>query len=747
MKDELKSKKQLIEELNKLRKQVTNLTQGKEHEVIQSVDSLEVSRDLFIKGCPAVIIKWLHQNTWLIHYVSSNITQFGYTASDLIAQHCSYVDLVYEDDLNRVVSQLKYLKVTKADSLKQSFRMKCKDGQLRWITNYINVVCGVDGNVIGYNGYILDITEQKNLEDALIKSEERLKTLISSTENIIIMYDTQGRHLYCNAPAHYGIKSGTIIGKKPYDFFDTDTADSIMNNITDVINTGKSKTIEQQIKLSDQTLWFLVHMAPAFDYEGDVIAVTSYLLNITERKKAEVSLNESEERFRIMADTAPVIIWIADENSVFNFLNKQALEFFGKSLKDIIDAGIDSLVHDDERTLFTDMLQKAYIEHITYRVEVRYKRYDGEYRWFLNTGVPRFDKSGLFVGFIGSAIDITDRKNIEKQLLESRERLKLAQKMGKIGYWEYSLQDKIHYWSEQLFRLFERNINLGHPSLTQSLSYYNKEDADKLRDLFHKATFDGLISETDVSIKLPSARHVYHHCLISPVRDNSGNIVKVIGINQEITERKLYEERNVLALKQQELLISEMHHWVKNILQVILGLFILQSRYTEESVYFSLFKESENRVKSISLVIENIKYEGEKARVDMNTYVKRLCAVLTDSYNKSIEINLNVMDILLDIYKAIPCGLIINEVVSNAFKHAFGDSTTGYISINFVYDKTAQIYTLDISDNGVGLPQVFDIHSSDTMGFKLLSVLVEQLECDMTVISENGTSFTFLFRE
>ncbi|MFN2218978.1 MAG: histidine kinase dimerization/phosphoacceptor domain -containing protein [Anaerolineae bacterium] len=218
---------------------------------------------------------------------------------------------------------------------------------------------------------------------------------------------------------------------------------------------------------------------------------------------------------------------------------------------------------------------------------------------------------------------------------------------------------------------------------------------------------------------------------------------------QEIAERRRAEGQLKTSLAEKEMLLKEIHHRVKNNLQVISSLLYLQSRQIEDKEALKMFEESQHRVRSMALVHERLYQTRDLASVDLTDYLQRLASYLLRSYrgtSPSIRLNVNAEPIALGIDLAVPCGLIVNELVSNSLKHAFSDGQEGEITIDLGIDPEGR-YRLVVGDNGLGLPDDLDFRNTESLGLRLVSTLVDQLEGTIELDRSNGTRFTFSFRE
>ncbi len=229
----------------------------------------------------------------------------------------------------------------------------------------------------------------------------------------------------------------------------------------------------------------------------------------------------------------------------------------------------------------------------------------------------------------------------------------------------------------------------------------------------------------------------------------SGSFVALEGFISDITERKEAEEKLRTSLQEKDVLLKEIHHRVKNNLQVIYSLLSLQSGYVRDPQFLAMFQESRNRIKSMAMIHEVLYQSKDLASVNISKYINALVDNLFRSYGvnpSNVGINLDVGDVRLSFDTAIPCGLIINELVSNSLKYAFPDGRTGHIYVG-LHSTDEGTYVLAIRDDGVGMPESMDFRTTSTLGLQLVTTLTEQLGGSIDLDRTNGTKFTIKFNE
>ena len=238
---------------------------------------------------------------------------------------------------------------------------------------------------------------------------------------------------------------------------------------------------------------------------------------------------------------------------------------------------------------------------------------------------------------------------------------------------------------------------------------------------------------------------IEHYC--QSVYGKDGNWLGQRASNRDITERKLAEERVNAALAEKEVLLKEVHHRVKNNLQIISTLLDLQADNIRDENLLNALKVSQDRIKAMSLIHERLYQSSDLVRIDFWEYIESLVGHLLSSYvddPRRIVMKVDVGDFQMGIDRAIPCGLIINELVSNAMKHAFPNGRNGEIAIRLHADERGWI-TLTVADDGIGLPHGLVISKTETLGLQLVSMLAKQLRGQIEISCDRGTLWVISF--
>jgi PAS domain S-box-containing protein len=234
-----------------------------------------------------------------------------------------------------------------------------------------------------------------------------------------------------------------------------------------------------------------------------------------------------------------------------------------------------------------------------------------------------------------------------------------------------------------------------------------------------------------------------------PLFDGAGNPYAVCGISANITQRKRTENEILASLRRKDLVIQEIHHRIKNNLQIISSLMTLQSRLTNDAAIVRLFKDCQNRILSIALIHEQLYQSRDLTNINMAEYIRNLADQVIASYqgqSQAIDLELNLAEVFLNLDTALPCGLLITELLSNSLKYAFLPQQKGQIYIQLYLEMSDQI-SLIVGDNGVGLPANFDFRKSRSLGLQLVCDLAGQLKGCVTLLPGKGTAFKLTFIE
>ncbi len=339
-----------------------------------------------------------------------------------------------------------------------------------------------------------------------------------------------------------------------------------------------------------------------------------------------------------------------------------------------------------------------------------------------------------------------EHKRAEEGLRESEYRFRTIFESVNDGMLLADMKDKKFFTGNKMIcqmlgYSLEEIKNLG------VMEIHPKKDLAYVVKQFEKQAKGEYTLARDIPVKRKNGSVFYADINSSPIK--LGGKAYLMGIFRDITERKKAEEQIKASLQEKELLLQEVHHRVKNNMQLISSLFSLQSRHIKDKQAFEIFKSSQNRVRSMAIIHERLYQSKDLARVDFAEYTQSLTGHLLSSYGINpdvIKLNIDIKDVFLDINTAVPCSLIINELVSNSLKHGFPGGKKGEIEIAG-HPLNKNEIELVISDNGVGIPKEVDFRDTESLGLLLVTILAEdQLHGKIKLDRTKGTSFHIIFR-
>jgi len=352
------------------------------------------------------------------------------------------------------------------------------------------------------------------------------------------------------------------------------------------------------------------------------------------------------------------------------------------------------------------------------------------------------------IGQLGIAFNdmLQKRRGAEEVLRESEERFRSVVENVGIGIAVISPAMEILSLNGQMKKWFPSTDISAAPICYRAFNNPPKEAACSYcpTSLTLK---DGQVHETVTDT--PAGKEIVNYRVVSsPIKDKDGKVVAAVEMVEDITERKRSEEQIRSALLEKEILLKEIHHRVKNNLQIVASILQLQSGYIRDEEAKTVFLESQKRIESMSLIHEKLYRTKDLARIDFKGYVDELVRsllTLTKGESGRIGVEVDIEGVILDVGHSIPCGLIINELVSNALRHAFPNRGDGRIGIRMRRDSDWRV-VLVVSDNGIGFPEDIDFRNTRSLGMQLVISLVNQLEGTIELKRDEGTSFTIAFQ-
>jgi PAS domain S-box-containing protein len=361
---------------------------------------------------------------WLEFTARSLKEQLGY----------GWADSIHPDDRQHCLESYKRA-FDQRDSFEMEYRLRRHDGEYRWVLGLGVPRLSPDGSFAGYIGSVTDITELKGAMATLSESEERFRLAMNNVASGLYTLDLEGLVTYINpaAEAMFGWASAELLGKKMHDVTHYKYPDGTPFPSRDCPGV---QSLQKGIELREHEDTFIrkdgsflpvVFSASPLRKDGEAIGIVVGFRDDTLRREAERAIRESEERFRLIANAAPVMIWMSGVDKLCTYFNQSWLKFTGRSLEAEMGNGWAEGVHPGDSGRCLETYTKAFDRREAFQMEYRLRRHDGEYRWISDQGVPRYNSDGSFAGYIGSCIDISERKLAEEALSTVGQKLIRAQ--------------------------------------------------------------------------------------------------------------------------------------------------------------------------------------------------------------------------------------------------------------------------------------------------------------------------------
>ena len=540
----------------------------------------------------------------------------------------------------------------------------------------------------------------------------------------------------------YGVMGAHTIRKHRFSQDDVNFLQAVANVLADAIEHKRAEeellrfSAELEARVTDRTKAVRESEEKLRKFNEEL---ESMILARTEQ------LQISEARFRGVFEQAGIGIALGDLKGRLIDSNPALQDMLGYNGEELRGMRFSEVTHPEDREADLELFRELTAgERTTFQMEKRYIRKDGQIIWgrVTATAVRGPDEQPQFT--MGLVENIDERKRAEQAYWTSERRFHTLAAMAPVGIYRLDAQGRCVYVNEKWSEItgFSAEHALGdawqqcvHPDDREWVLAQRTKDFQEGRPLQVEYRY----LRPDGSIRWAYSQAVHE-------LDKSGNIIGHVGTITDITERKLAEEKIKSSLREKELLLKEVHHRVKNNLQIITSLLSLQSRSVDDGEARDLLLESQTRVGSIALVHEKLYETKDLAGIDFGEYCESLGGSLFQSYGVDpahIALKVSVEDGFLELDRAIPYGLIVSELVTNSLKYAFPTQARGEIHIAMARPKNGK-RILRVADNGVGLPGDFDLHGTKSLGLHLVRTLSEQLGGTLEVDGKNGTEIRII---
>ncbi|WP_066425826.1 PAS domain S-box protein [Anabaena sp. 4-3] len=682
------------------------------------------------------------------HWSTETFHIFGLNPQQPEPSHAEFLQLVHPEDCATVQNQF-IQTIAHNTPFYLEYRIIRPDGAVRYVESRGEVIYEPKNPAPKLFGAIIDITERKQAELEIIHSRDLREAIFNESADALFLVDPETLLITdCNQQAvklFEAASKAQLIGTAGHTLQKQPLSPEELAAC--MTATDQHEFWSQEIEyISKQGNCFWGNLATkrisAAGKEMYLVRVT----DISERKQAEQALQEKEAFLRSIYDNVEQAIFVVNvQDNDFRYAGLNwthetltglcSSDLQGKTPEQILPPATAQLV----RQHYQDCIDAG--ESITYEECLPFQ---GELTWWITSLTPLRDQHSRVYRIVGNSINISDRKRSE-QMLELQ--AVITRNMAE-GICLVRADDCVIVYTNPKFdQMFGYEAG---ELIDQHASIINYEDGRMTAREVHEAIASAVIQYGETTYEVHNVKKdgTPFWCSATTSVFAHPEYGKVfVTVQQDITEHKQAEEKIKASLREKEVLLKEIHHRVKNNLGIVSSLLQMQSRRTQESQATAILRDSQNRIASIALVHEKLYRSDDLANIDFAQYIPDLTTHLFDSYNVSsndIQLNIQVEDISLDIETAIPCGLIINELVSNALKYAFPIHRLGEIQVRLWLEDNHTLILI-VRDNGVGLPAEFDSKKSKTLGMTLIQGLVKQLRGNLEINSQQGTEFKITF--
>jgi len=712
----------------------------------QKVEAALPEQKQFLRTIIYPIPNLIFVKNWSGRYILINqacADSYGTTIANMLEKKRSYFYPNKPENEQFLADDREVMSSLKPKFIRQE-SITTNTGEIRWLQTIKKPLISGDGKVVQVLGVATDITERKLAEQALQESERILSAIFNNTFQLTQLLTPEGILLKANQASldFAGLLATDVVGRlfweTPWWRISPSTEERLQKAIAAAAN-GEFVRYQEKILGADHSIATIdFSLKPVFDETDQVMYLIAEGRDITQLKQTQA---ERDRFFNYATD----LMAIFDSQGYFKLVNPAWSETLGFTKEELEGKHYTEFIHPDDLE-FTRKISQAQIldNKPVIGLENRYLDKKGTYKWLSWNAVVSHTE-GLIYGF---ARDITDRKHTELALRASEARFRSLSESSPVGIFMCDVERRLTYTNPRCQAIcgftFKKALSEDwakfiHPEEQQTLlnNWINYVGNQHLREYYDEHRFQ----HKDGTIRWVQVR-------TAPLFLDQNQLIGYVGTIEDITEIKQAQSQIKHSLEEKEILFKEVHHRVKNNLQVIYSLLDLQSQEIQDTRILEMFQSSQTRIKTMALIHEKLYQSENMALINFAEYVDTLTNYLMQAYAinpDQINLQLHLDNVSLNIDTAITCGLIINELVVNALKYAFPGNQAGTVLVEF-QKKEHQFY-LRVKDNGVSLPNLNAEPQKKCLGLKLVNILVNQLEGEIEIVQNHGKEFVIRFGE
>jgi PAS domain S-box-containing protein len=686
---------------------------------------------------------------------------FGMSEQELLGQ--SYLTLAHRDDIEKESELFRGLCAGERESFTIEKRCINRDNRERWVKTSVSEIRSQSQFIVQME----DITERIESTQKIVESEKRFRLLADNSVDMIWTVSLEGHYTYVSPSVAklFGFTQEEVFFRSILDLLKEEAARNILKDIQAEL---AKPSRERREFFSFETLHYRkdgslvdveINASWIYNEEGNIIGVQGSTRDISERKNAEYRLKEQLAFEHSLLNAIPAPVFFKDSSGIYLGVNRAFENFFGaaedkivgknvygispRELADVYNAADDALFQNRDHSKVQIYESKVKNRHGDQRDVVFHKAI--------------FEKlDGSVGGLIGAILDITERKETEEALRSNRELLSLAADLASLGPWSFDFNRKYYVLTDEFYSIYATNVEREGATMTPA-KYAKEFIHPDDRNIYEQSIADALLltdsekSTTQFEYRIIRRDGEVRTIAVKTkvIRNEKGEIVRCFGTNQDITERKRIEENLEKTVREKEMLMHELQHRVKNNLMMVSSLLNLNLPELKDETCRKIFRQAIDRIFSIAAIYQQLYQTESVSTILLAPYLENLVVFMRKTYLAGPERITIVTDLEqsnIDLKRAVPLGLILNELITNAIKHAFAPDECGEIRIKLRRDDHE--ICINVADNGRGIPEGFDPKQIKSMGIRLVTMLAEQINARVTLDKvKKGTSWGITFNE
>lgn len=616
------------------------------------------------------------------------------------------------------------------------------------------------------------VAAQNRAESALERlreSERRLATLLANLPGMAYRCrDDAGwtmEFVSEGARELTGYSAADLIGNRLVSFetlIHPEDRSGVRSTIRAALKAGEPFRILYRIRTgSGEERWVWDRGQGVADGDQGEAAIEGFIADVTERKRAEEALARERTLLRTLLDHLPVGVYAKDSEGRKTLVNRTEMSNMGVTREAEALGKTDLEVYPEQQALafMEDDRRVMETREVLLGREEWVSRPGGQTVCVITSKAPLYDGAGRITGLVGISQDITERKRAEEALQASEAFQKAIITSSPLPIISLDVNGIVRLWNhaaETSFGWTEAEV-FGHP-----LPIVPEELREEFEKLRQRLLSEGAFTGVEAVRQRKDGSRFDARLSAAPIRDATGRTMGIVAFIEDVSRMKRDELALRTSLAEKTALLKEVHHRVKNNLQIVSSLLSLQAARVTSPEVLSQIGETRDRVRSMALLHETLYRSDDLARVSLGSYAETLCAQLVRSFGPLLQARVRVEvesdPVVVTLDQAVPCGLLLNELVTNALKHAFPEPRTGTVRVQIrLLDRPVRSrraggvfarprLDLSVEDDGVGLPAGFAADQSDTLGLEIVATLVEQLHGELSGEPNPGGGTRFRLR-